>query len=64
MIIVYMLASLLGASATAAALWPTGWLLAILCAPLGGSAFTLAIAFSVAATRASKDVTEGLSVQA
>lgn len=65
MIIVYMFASLVGASATVAALWPSGWLLALLCAPLGGSAVTLAFAASVALVRAGRTAPgAGVSVQA
>jgi hypothetical protein len=52
MVIVYVFASLLGASATIAFLASEGWLLALLCAPLGGSALTLLIAVSVTALSA------------
>jgi hypothetical protein len=51
MIVVYLLASLLGAFATGAALWPVGWLLALACAPLGGSALAFLVAVGIALAR-------------
>jgi hypothetical protein len=44
MVIVYLFASLLGALTTVAVLLSYGWLMALLWAPLGGSALTLVIA--------------------
>jgi len=43
-----MLATALGALAAMAALWPQGWLFALACSPLGGSAAALLLV--VAAT--------------
>ena len=51
MVIVYLLASLLGAGTTVAALSPMGWLLALLSAPFGASALTLIVAVGVYAAR-------------
>jgi len=47
MVIVYLFASLLGATATIAFLAPYSWLLALLCAPLGGSALAICAAVGV-----------------
>lgn len=44
MTIVYLFASILGALATSVALWSLEWPVALLCAPLGGSALTLTVA--------------------
>ena len=52
MIIVYIFASLLGALATLAAVSPFGWSIALWCAPVGGSTFTLVAALVVWAARA------------
>lgn len=41
MVFILMLASLVGGFTTIVALWSEGWLVAVLCAPLGGSASTL-----------------------
>ena len=54
MVIVYLLASLLGAVTTVAALSPMGWLLALLSAPFGASALTLIVAVGVYAARTVK----------
>jgi len=65
MIIAYMFASLLGAMATVAVLWPNGWLLAILCAPLGSSGLTLVVTVGVALARMGKEApapTDALTV--
>src|SRR5215208_4676084 len=48
MVIVYLFASLLGALGTVVALSSSSWLMALLCAPLGGSALTLIVAAVVA----------------
>ena len=47
MVIVYLFASLVGALTTFTLLSSHGWLVALLCAPLGGSALTLMIAVLV-----------------
>jgi hypothetical protein len=47
MLIVYLLASGLGALTTFVFLLPYGWVVALLCAPLGGSALTLILAVGV-----------------
>ena len=44
MAIMYLFACLLGALTTLTALSPYGWSAALLCAPLGGSAFALIVA--------------------
>jgi uncharacterized iron-regulated membrane protein len=44
MIIVYVFASLLGGLTTLTALSSYGWMVALLCAPLGGSALGLGVA--------------------
>ena len=44
MAIMYLFACLLGALTTLTALSPYGWSAALLCAPLGGSAFALVVA--------------------
>jgi hypothetical protein len=63
MIILYMLVSLLGATFTAAALWSGSWWLALLCAPLGGSALALLAAIGIAAFRWKEEtLTEGDAV--
>jgi hypothetical protein len=56
MSIAYLFASLLGALTTLAVLWPDAWPVAILCAPLGGSAATLAVAVTVGLLRPGSDV--------
>jgi hypothetical protein len=56
MIIVYLLASLMGAFATATLLWAEGWLVALLCAPLGGSALALLVAVGIAFLRTGREV--------
>jgi hypothetical protein len=43
MVVVYIFTSLVGALITLVALSSYGWLLALLCAPVGGSAFTLIV---------------------
>jgi hypothetical protein len=43
MIVVYILTALVGALTTLVALSSHGWLLALLCAPVGGSALTLVV---------------------
>jgi hypothetical protein len=48
MIIIHLLASILGGLATVTALWSYGWFIALLCAPLGGSALVLIVASLVA----------------
>ena len=48
MVIVYLFASLLGTAATIAWLSSYSWLIALLCAPLGGSALTALAAVGVA----------------
>jgi hypothetical protein len=48
MAIMYMFACLLGALTTLTSLLPYGPALALLCAPLGGSAFALTVAALVA----------------
>jgi hypothetical protein len=48
MIILYMFACLLGALTTLTALLPSGPVIALLFAPLGGSAFALTVAALVA----------------
>jgi hypothetical protein len=55
MVIVYLFASLLGAFATVAVLASYSWLLAILCAPLGGSALALITASAVYALVAGRE---------
>ena len=50
MTIMYMFACLLGALTTLTILSPFGWAVALLCAPLGGSALTLLVAGTVAWT--------------
>jgi hypothetical protein len=62
MSIVYLFASLLGALATASALWLNGWPVAILCAPLGGSALTLAVAVAAGLLRTGPGVTRPTDV--
>jgi len=57
MVIVYLFASLLGALGTVVALSSSSWLMALLCAPLGGSALTLIVA-AVVAVRVSVSETE------
>jgi uncharacterized membrane protein len=52
MIIIYIFASLLGALTTLAVLAPLGWPVALWCAPVGGSAFTLVTALVVWTARA------------
>ena len=47
MVIVYLFASLLGATATIAFIAPYSWLLALLCAPLGGSALAACAAVGI-----------------
>jgi hypothetical protein len=47
MIIAYLFAGVLGALATSAILLPYSWLLALLCAPFGGSGLMLAVAVGV-----------------
>jgi hypothetical protein len=47
MVIVYLFASLLGMLTTIAVLSSYGWLIAFFCAPLGGSALTVAVGFYV-----------------
>ena len=54
MIILYAFGSLLGALTTVAVLSPFGWPMALLCAPLGGSALTLMIAAGVYVARTDK----------
>ena len=54
-IILYLFASLLGASATIAFLASSSWLLALLCAPFGGSALALMIAVAVYALRTERE---------
>jgi hypothetical protein len=54
MIIVYLVASLLGAVTTMAVLSPQGWLLALMCAPFGASALPLILAVGVYAARTVK----------
>jgi len=54
-IIVYLFACLLGASATIAFLASSSWLLALLCAPFGGSALALMIAVGVYALRTERE---------
>ena len=44
MTVMYMFASLLGALTTLTILSPFGWPVALICAPLGGSVFTLGVA--------------------
>jgi hypothetical protein len=51
MVIVYLVASLLGAVTTVMVLSPQGWLLALMCAPFGASALTLILAAGVYAAR-------------
>ena len=48
MVIGYLFASLLGALGTLVVLSSYSWLMALLCAPLGASAFTLVVAAVVA----------------
>lgn len=52
MLIVYAFASLLGALATVLLLSPFGWVVALVCAPMGGSAFTLIAALARSAQEA------------
>jgi hypothetical protein len=52
MIIIYIFASLLGALTTLTAFSPFGWSIALVCAPVGGSAFTLVAALVVWTARA------------
>jgi hypothetical protein len=47
MIIAYLFAGVLGAVATAVVLLPYSWLLALLCAPFGGSGLMLVVALVV-----------------
>ena len=47
MVIMYIFASLLGALTTFTVLSSHGWLVALLCAPMGGSAFAVAVAVLV-----------------
>jgi len=54
-IIVYLFASLLGASAMIAFLASSSWLWALLCAPFGGSALALMIAVGVYALRTGRE---------
>jgi len=48
MVIVYVFSSLLGAFGALVALSSYSWVMALLCAPLGGSALTLIVAAVVA----------------
>ena len=52
MLIVYVFVALAGALASVEVLWPYGWLVALLCAPLGGSTLALVVATRVAWTEA------------
>ena len=54
-IIIYLFASLLGASATTAFLASSSWLWALLCAPFGGSALALMVAVGVYALRTERE---------
>jgi hypothetical protein len=59
MVILYLFASILGALTTFIVLSSQGWLVALLCAYLGGSALALIIAIAVFVLRAK----EGIVVQ-
>ena len=59
MVIVYLFATLLGAAATIAFFASSSWLLALLCAPIGGSALTLLIAVSVNALTTEREPSRG-----
>jgi hypothetical protein len=51
MVVVLAFAGIVGAGTTAVGLWSFGWLVAVLCAPLGGSLFALITALFLALRR-------------
>jgi hypothetical protein len=54
MVIVLTFAAIVGGIGAAAALWSSGWVIALLSAPFAGSLFALVIAITVAALRSGR----------